>query len=315
MALLKLKDFDPNYREALGDDSIIGFSVYAAATDEKIGTVKDILVDENEGKFRYLVVDIGFWIFGKEVLLPIGLSRVSFTDQRIYARSLSKEQANSLPEFNDNLRLDHDYEEQVRNNYRTPVTYPLVNPSLPTAPLDPLAMGMAAPLGVPQEATPTDGIYSQPSATADARDSYNYQDEPSLYGLNDIDHPTIKLYEERLVANKHRVKTGEVEVGKHIETQTAQVSVPVEKERVVIERVAPDHSNTKAVTDGTAFQSGEVAHMEVYEETPDIRKETFVREEVRVRKEVDKDSVNAEETLRREELDLDTQGQSVDDRR
>lgn len=50
MALLKLKDFDPNYREALGDDSIIGFSVYAAATDEKIGTVKDVLVDENEGR-------------------------------------------------------------------------------------------------------------------------------------------------------------------------------------------------------------------------------------------------------------------------
>lgn len=46
MALLKLKDFDPNYREALGDDSIIGFSVYTAATDEKIGTVKDVLVDD-----------------------------------------------------------------------------------------------------------------------------------------------------------------------------------------------------------------------------------------------------------------------------
>jgi len=33
-------------------------------TDEKIGTVNDALVDE-EGHFRYFIVDLGFWIFGK----------------------------------------------------------------------------------------------------------------------------------------------------------------------------------------------------------------------------------------------------------
>lgn len=66
MALLKLKDLDLDYRQALGDDRIIGSSVYADATDEIIGTVKDILVDETTGKFRYLLVDLGFWIFGKK---------------------------------------------------------------------------------------------------------------------------------------------------------------------------------------------------------------------------------------------------------
>lgn len=48
--------------------------------------------------------------------------------------------------------------------------------------------------------------------------------------------------------------------------------------------------------------------MEVYEETPDLHKETFVREEVRIKKEVEHEMVEAEETLRREELDLDVQG-------
>lgn len=46
----------------------------------------------------------------------------------------------------------------------------------------------------------------------------------------------IKLYEERLVADKKRAKTGEVAIGKRVETETANVSVPIEKERVVIER-------------------------------------------------------------------------------
>ncbi|MBW4479071.1 MAG: DUF2382 domain-containing protein [Tolypothrix brevis GSE-NOS-MK-07-07A] len=140
------------------------------------------------------------------------------------------------------------------------------------------------------------------------RDTYNYEQEPSFYNLNDQSHQTLKLYEERLVANKTRVKTGEVSVGKHIQTETARVSVPVEKDRVVIERITP--TTSEAVTDSRElkFEEGEVARIELYEETPDIHKETFVREEVRVRKVVDKETVEAQETIRREELDIDTQG-------
>ncbi len=277
MALLKLKDFDPNYRQTIVDDGLIGFSVYADASDEKIGTVKDILVDETTGKFRYLIVDLGFWIFGKKVLLPIGLSRIDFTDERIYAKGLTKEQAENLPEFNDELKLDYDYEERVRNIYRTPATDTLVNPVAPVAP---------------------DAVSDRPSYTASARDTYNYENEPSLYGINDIDHPSVKLYEERLIANKKRIKTGEVEIGKHVETETAWVPVPVEKERVVIERVTPANAGTPVSPGEATFLEGKVAQMEIYEETPDIHKEAVLREEVRIRKEVERDTVEAKETLR-----------------
>ncbi|MBW4576645.1 MAG: YsnF/AvaK domain-containing protein [Aphanothece sp. CMT-3BRIN-NPC111] len=124
----------------------------------------------------------------------------------------------------------------------------------------------------------------------------------------------VKLYEERLVANKQRVKTGEVSIGKHVETQTAHVSVPVEKERIVVERITPTDAGT-AVAPGTVnFGGGEVARMEVYEEKADISKQAVVREEVNVRKEVQHETVQAEEQVRREELDVDTQGRSVVDR-
>lgn len=46
MALLKLKDFDPNYRQTLVDDGLIGLSVYADTTDEKIGSVKRKIYEE-----------------------------------------------------------------------------------------------------------------------------------------------------------------------------------------------------------------------------------------------------------------------------
>ncbi len=77
MALLKLEDFDPNYRETFGGGDIKGLSVYAEG-DEKIGTVSDALVDE-QGNFRYFVVDLGFWIFGKKFCYQLVVRGLTIT--------------------------------------------------------------------------------------------------------------------------------------------------------------------------------------------------------------------------------------------
>ena len=127
--------------------------------------------------------------------------------------------------------------------------------------------------------------------------------------VSTTDDDAIKLYEERLVVDKGRQKTGEVAIGKRVEVESASASVPIEKERVVIERVAGDTSTV--IPGADAFHDGEAIRMEVHEETPDIHKEAFVREEVSFRKEMSQETVNAEETVRREELDVDTQGRPV----
>lgn len=131
--------------------------------------------------------------------------------------------------------------------------------------------------------------------------------------LNGHEPQNIKLYEERLVANKTRQKTGDVAVGKRVETELAQVSVPIEKERVVIERTTPTDSGTAVAPSDADFHDGEVARMNIYEETPDIYKEAFVREEVEVKKVVEQETIEAQETLRREELDIDTEYRTVED--
>ena len=94
---------------------------------------------------------------------------------------------------------------------------------------------------------------------------------------------------------------------KRVESQTAEVSVPLEKERVVIERSAPGTMKAGAVGDH-AFEDGEVANVEVFEEQANIRKEAFVREEVNVRKETREEVVREQATVRREELDIDGDG-------
>lgn len=300
MALYKLHDFDPSYTDALEGDDLKGFDVYTDMGDEKLGKIYDVLVDE-DGTFRYLILDMGFWVFGKKVLLPIGQARLEYPNKRVYVK-MSKQQAESLPEFTDDLKIDQQYEENVRDVYRPGVAG---TTAMGTA-------GMAASMPAMDAASTgalidRDPLETGAMNTTPAVGGYSYDREPDLYHNAD---QNIKLYQERLLANKTRRKAGEVAVGKHVETETQRVAVPVEKERVVIERVTP--GTTEAVTPGSVnFGEGEVARVEVYEEAADIHKEAFVREEVRVRKEVDRETVEAEETLRREELDIDTQGNPV----
>ncbi|QYX32406.1 DUF2382 domain-containing protein [Sphaerospermopsis torques-reginae] len=307
MVLYKLEDFDPQYRTTFEDKDIKGLGVYTERTDEKIGTVHDALVDEN-GHFRYLVVDLGFWIFGKKVLLPIGRTRIDYGNDRVYAIGLTREQAEDLPEFNERLTADYDYEERVRGVYRQPeYRTPPVEASTPVeSPVPVDATGVAT-----TAVTTTSTATTTPTYTPD---TYRYEHEPELFGLNDQDHQTLKLYQERLIANKHRRKVGDVTVGKHVETETARVSVPVEREHVVIERVTPEDAGRAVSPREADFHEGEVARMEIHEETPEVRKEAFVREEVRVKKVVEQDTVETQDTVRREELDVNAPNLPIEER-
>ncbi|MDF5731149.1 MAG: DUF2382 domain-containing protein [Rhizonema sp. PD38] len=317
MVLHKLTEFDPDYRETFEGNDIKNMGVYAEGTDERIGSVNDVLVDE-EGRFRYLIVDLGFWIFGKKVLLPVGRSRVDHNADRVYAVGMTRAQAENLPEYNENQTLDYDYEERVRGGYRSSENY--AKPVETSAPLNvstPLEAEASAPLNTNYQDYQAPSVAKTPIATPTPtydRNAYKYEGEPSLFNMNEQDHQTLRLYEERLIANKRRQKTGEVTIGKHVETETARVAVPVEKERVVIERVTPDNAG-RAVSAGEAnFRDGEVARVEVYEETADIQKETILREEVRVKKVVDHETVQAQDTIRREELDINTNNLPVEER-
>ena len=197
MPLKKIKDFDPNYRETIGSNDIQGFKVCTELSEQKIGSVTDILVDES-GCFRYLVIDLGLWIFNKQIVLPMERSRIDYDAERVYVIGLSRQQAESLPQYNDSLLLDSAYEEQLRGIYHTP-KLELANP-----------------------------IAAQTPATTDNRNTYNYQQDPSLYELND---PTLKKYEEQLIADSNRLMIKEVGVGEN--TETAQVGVPIAEEPII----------------------------------------------------------------------------------
>lgn len=124
------------------------------------------------------------------------------------------------------------------------------------------------------------------------------------------DDRLFKLYEERLVVNKKQVKTAEVAIGKHVETQKAHISIPLEKERIVVEHI-PVNAETPGIPGEVDFDRRELARIEIYEETADIQKQSFVREQVSVRKEVEHKTMEVEDNIRREELDVDFQDRNT----
>jgi uncharacterized protein (TIGR02271 family) len=305
MAIHRISDFDPDYRKHFEDKDVKGLDLYVS--NDKVGSVDDILVDDR-GQIRYLIIHTGSWILGKKVLLPIGFARIDYNDRRVYANNLTKAQVQNLPEFTENMVVDYDHEERVRGVYRggmgtTPQDVTTGAMGVVDRPAAVTGNDMAAPmLGLDQGYVDYD------------RDTYSYEKEPSLYAVNEQNHPNLKLYEERLVAGKTRQKSGEAVISKRVETETANASVEVDKERVVVNRV-PGNDQT-AVTPGEAnFQAGEVSRVEVYEEVPEFRKEAFVREEVEVSKVVDHETATAQEELRREEIDVNVENRSTADRR
>ncbi|MEI6446121.1 MAG: DUF2382 domain-containing protein [Nostocales cyanobacterium ELA583] len=312
MALHKVEDFaaDPNYGSPELDhnevEKIKHFDAYSDIDDDKVGTVKDILVDDS-GRLRYLVVDTGFWFFGRQVLLPIGRSRIDYNQRRVYANGLTKEQVKNLPDFKDLQEINYDYEERVRGVYHPAIVQESLESSTP---LDsPIPVDASS---VSNERIKTTSVTSPVPAE---RNTYRYEEDPNLYNVNEQDHHNLKLYEERLVATKSRVKTGEVTISKELYTEMVTVSVPVQRERIVIE-----HSNgetgTKTISPvGSDFREPEVTRMDIYEEVPNIHKETVLREEVKIKKIVEQDTVEATDTIRREELDVSRNDQRVSERR
>ena len=155
MALVKMTDFDPNYQSAVGDRDLINYSVYSDVTNEKIGTIEDILVDEETGHFRYFVVDIGFWILGKKIIMPVEYCQIKFDEQHVYAQGMTKQQAEDLPEFDSSLRIDREYEDQVSAIYpprslnSLNTGDPLANPTSPVPPYSPMTIGTLATLTSP----------------------------------------------------------------------------------------------------------------------------------------------------------------------
>jgi uncharacterized protein (TIGR02271 family) len=127
------------------------------------------------------------------------------------------------------------------------------------------------------------------------------------------DTERIQVHEEDLQARKVAREAGEVVVNKEVVEEVKTVDVPVMREEVRVER--------RPVTDGdqTADASdaftGDTIRVPVMEEDVEVRKVPRAVEEVEISKVRTQDTKHVQDTVRKEQLDIDdASGRTTEDR-
>ncbi|MFD1733899.1 DUF2382 domain-containing protein [Deinococcus malanensis] len=250
---------------------------------QTIGRVADALVDDTQGRIRYLVVDQDGGNINGSALIPIGLARIE--NDGVYFDDLSQGQYSSLHRYSDTEEYTFEHQSNDERVLR----------------------GQGNMAGTAAMATTTDTTQR----------AYNYRDEDTSDRMFKTPE-RLQLLEERLSVNKERYLAGSVQIGKHVETRQENVSVPLEHEEVVIERHAV--SDARPVEGNVHLGDNTTVRVDVEAERANIGKQAFVTEEVSVGKRTVTETETHTAEVGREVLDVNKSGEvqtngTLDDRR
>ena len=110
--------------------------------------------------------------------------------------------------------------------------------------------------------------------------------------------------EEEVAVGTRQREAGRVRLRKYVVTENVQVTVPVQREKVRIEREPITEGNAPAAMDGPAI-SEEVHEMTLHEEEPVVEKRVVPKERVRLVKETVVDETQVSEEVRKEQIDVE----------
>lgn len=90
------------------------------ATDGGIGHVEDFFVDDQDWRIRYLLIDTGNWLAGKQVLFaPRWVRTIDWNDGRLYV-DVTRNQVQESPEYNPAGPLERTYERDLHQYWGYP---------------------------------------------------------------------------------------------------------------------------------------------------------------------------------------------------
>jgi uncharacterized protein (TIGR02271 family) len=119
----------------------------------------------------------------------------------------------------------------------------------------------------------------------------------------------VPVHEEEVTARKHTEQVGEVRIHKEVVTEEKQISVPVSREVVTIERIA---ATGQPAASGEAFAEQTIS-VPIRADVVDIEKQTVVREEIRVSKDQVESQAPVSTTVRREVAEVEQTGTTEDE--
>lgn len=91
---------------------------HVGAADGAIGHVEHVLIDPEDWRIRYFVVETGDWLLAQMVLVAPEWVRGIDWDERTIDFDLTREQVRESPPYNPNRSVERGYEERLWGYYR-----------------------------------------------------------------------------------------------------------------------------------------------------------------------------------------------------
>ncbi|MFI7601973.1 DUF2382 domain-containing protein [Actinoplanes sp. NPDC049681] len=251
---------------------LYGMDVYES-DGGKIGSTDEVYLDAETGEPEWLAVKTG--LFGtKQSFIP--LQRAEVGGDRIVV-PFDKAKVKDAPRIDPDGRLSPEEEDELYRYY-----------------------GFSSSGGnLTRDDTATTGTASYDRDTT-TRDTTTYDRDSSTTRDDDA----MTRSEERLVADTRKEQVGKARLRKYVVTEQEQVSVPVSREEVRLEREPITEANR-----GDALSGPEITESEhevtLHAERPVVGTEAVPVERVRLGKETvtDEESVTGE--VRKEQIDFD----------
>ncbi|WP_412101022.1 PRC and DUF2382 domain-containing protein [Corynebacterium aurimucosum] len=263
-------------------------------TGDKLGSVKEVFVDEQSGQPTFVEVNHG--LFGMNSSL-VPLRGHDFTGDELKL-AFSKDRIENAPEFDSDKPLTPEAQADIFKHYD------LENAQDVTTYRDERdeRAGVAG-AGVAGAGVAGAGAHATEETAATDRVDTD-RATATGNGVSNNEGEVIRS-EERLDVNKERVATGEARLRKYVVTDTETVEVPVEREEVRVERTPISEADAANYTGTIGDNDTEEASVTLHEERVNVEKKTVPVEKVNLSKETIKDTETHTEDLRKEQIDTD----------
>ncbi len=224
------------------ESSVIGYEA-VSESGEKIGKIEDYVTNET-GDLRFFIVDTGFWIFGKKVLVPVGRLDIDDENRQVVLHHLTKQQVEAMPAYKGDESLQQVGEEQWLGAY-------------------------------PKESEAQRPFFEGPERIRlmeeQLRVNKHREKVADVHVTKEVtthtEHLEVPVTEERVVIERHSVGEIDASTGRRV-GETERIEIPIYEERVEV-------TKQPVVREEVEVHKETVTHQERIDET-------VQREELRV---------------------------------
>jgi uncharacterized protein (TIGR02271 family) len=247
---------------------------------DKLGTIDAIYLDDETGQPEWATVTSGLFS-AKTAFVPLAQAQDTGDSVQV---PYDKDQVKDAPSMEADGQLSQDDEAELYRHYGLDYSEHRSDSGLPA--------GIAGQ-GIASRDRNGDGIYDDVQDSAVGRDTSGPTTDDAM----------TRSEEELRVGTESRER-GRARLRKYVVTETQQVTVPVQREEVRVEREPITDANLDAATSGPAI-SEEEHEVTLREEEVVVDKRAVPKERVRLDTETVTDERQISEEVRKEHIEVD----------